>query len=134
MAGRKHLIEVNRQVAAAGLDERGRHAALIGLARNLARRLDAQGAESAPLTLLKEYQSVLARLVRAEAAEAPAKPGRNAGEDHRLERPENVLELFLRRHRVRPQDRVPMTDEERAQLELDYVEAVERNLRRRGSG
>lgn len=80
MASRQCLVEVNRTVDSSGLDDKGVHAAVIGLARNLARRIDKVGADEAPLNLLRMYQGALTNLQRAAVASAAPKPGRDAGE------------------------------------------------------
>jgi len=87
MASRQCLVEVNRTVRAAGLDEEGVHAAVIGFARNLARRMDKVGAENAPLNLLRLYQGALTNLTRAATPKPVAKPGRVAGEDEVVRAP-----------------------------------------------
>lgn len=80
MASRQCLVEVNRTIRAAGLDEDGVHAALIGFARNLARRVDKVGPDEAPLNLLRLYDSAVTKLERAAAPKPVAKAARDAGE------------------------------------------------------
>jgi hypothetical protein len=80
MASRQCLVEVNRTIRAAGLDEDGVHAALIGMARNLARRVDKVGPDEAPLNLLRLYDSAITKLERAAAPKPVPKPARDAGE------------------------------------------------------
>lgn len=119
MAGRKHLIAVNRTVAGAGLDERGEHAAIVEMARNLARRMDSVGSDEPPMSLVKSFQSALKDLQRAAGSKAPPKPGRNGIEVGA--RP-NVLEEFRRRWRVRPEDRLepgPLPDVSEIDAELE---------------
>ena len=102
MTSRSHIIAVNRTIRSGGLNEAGSAAAVIDLARNLARRMDAVGADNAPMSLVNAYQSAVARLQR----EVAAKRGRNrveAGRDADDDTaPENALEAFKRRWRVGP--------------------------------
>lgn len=99
MGGRKHLISVNRTIEAAALDETGGDAAVVFVARNLARRMDATGDAEAPLSLLRSFQTAVKDLQRAAARKAPAKPVRNAPEIARDE-PEDALTAFLRKWKV----------------------------------
>ncbi len=80
MASRQCLVAVNRTIRAGGLDEEGVHAALIDMARNLARRMDAAGPDEAPLNLLRLYDSAVTKLERAAAPKPAPKPGRDGGE------------------------------------------------------
>lgn len=104
MAGRRHLVAVNRQISASGLLDRPEHAALVDLARNLARRMDSVGSDDAPISLLNSYQSALGRLERA-ASQGVSKRGRDGVEKGVVE-PAGRLEMFKRRWRVRPDDRL----------------------------
>ena len=79
MASRQCLVEVNRTIRAAGLDEHGVHAALIGFARNLARRVDKVGPDEAPLNLLRMYDSAVTKLERAAAAKQVPKAAPDVG-------------------------------------------------------
>lgn len=119
MAGRKHLIAVNRTVAGAGLDERGEHAAIVEMARNLARRMDSVGSDDPPMSLVKSFQSALKDLQRAAGSKPSPKPGRDGVEEGA--RP-NVLEDFRRRWRVRPENRLepgPLPDVSEIDAELE---------------
>lgn len=80
MASRECLVAVNRTIRSAGLDEHGAHAALIDLARNLARRVDKVGPDEAPLNLLRLYDSAVTKLERATAPKPAPRPARDAGE------------------------------------------------------
>ncbi|NLP82599.1 hypothetical protein HF576_01935 [Microbacterium sp. CFH 90308] len=80
MASRACLVAVNRTIRAGGLAEDGVHAALIDMARNLARRMDKAGPEEAPLNLLRLYDSAVTKLERAAAPRPAPKPVRAAGE------------------------------------------------------
>ncbi len=66
MASRKHLVAVNRTIRAGDLDESGLDAAVVELARDLARALDSAGADAA-LNLVRSYQSAVKDLQRAAA-------------------------------------------------------------------
>lgn len=106
MAGRKHLIAVNRTIAGAGLDERGEHAAIVEMARNLARRMDSVGSDDPPMSLVKSFQSALKDLQRAAGSKTPPKPGRDGVEVPKPGRDAvdvgaglNVLEEYRRRWR-----------------------------------
>ena len=110
MAGRKHLIAVNRAIKAAKLDERGLDAPMIELIRDLARQMDAcEG--PAPVRLQGNYLSATkdlaraARAARLAAARMPApvaepvptrtgKPALAIVEDP----PKSLLEEFRERH------------------------------------
>lgn len=71
MASRKHLVAVNRTIKAEGLAQTGRDAAIVELARDCARLLDAAG-PNPPLNLIRAYQSALKDLLRAsERAQRP---------------------------------------------------------------
>lgn len=124
MASRKHLIAVNRTVAGAGLDERGEHAAIVEMARNLARRMDSVGSVDPPMSLVKSFQSALKDLQRAAGSKAPPKPGRDGVE---VGAGLNVLEAYRRRWREpRPfPDPKTASDEEiaAAYRELGFSEA-----------
>ncbi|MFC5791979.1 hypothetical protein EDM22_12325 [Agromyces tardus] len=118
MASRKHLVAVNRQIVASGLSERGEHAALVDLARNLARRMDSAGEGDPPISVVNAYQSAVGRLTRVAAAQGSAKPRRATGDESVREQPPNKLEAFMRRWRVRPEDRArPRSEEDRASVE-----------------
>ncbi len=80
MASRQCLVAVNRTIRAAKLDEDGVHAALIDMARNLARRVDKVGPDEAPLNLLRLYDSALTKLERAAAPKPAPRSGRDEGE------------------------------------------------------
>jgi hypothetical protein len=80
MASRECLVAVNRTIRSAGMDEKGQHAALIDLARNLARRIDRVGADEAPLNLLRLYDSAVTKLERAAAPKPVPRAGRDEGE------------------------------------------------------
>jgi hypothetical protein len=80
VASRACLVAVNRTIRAAGLDEAGVHAALIEMARNLARRVDAAGPDEAPLNLLRLYDSAVTKLERAAAPKPVPRSGRDEGE------------------------------------------------------
>ena len=101
MAGRRHLIAVNRTVAAAGLDAVASAAAAGELARNLARRMERAGADEAPMSLVTALQAAMVRLQRLEAREAAAKAGRNVPE-HPVPASDELdeLEAFKRRWRA----------------------------------
>lgn len=72
MAGRKHLIAVNRAIKAAGLDEKGLDAPMIELVRDLARQMDAcEG--PAPVRLQGNYLSATKDLSRAARAARTAR-------------------------------------------------------------
>lgn len=88
MASRACLVAVNRTIRTAGLDENGVHAALIEFARNLARRMDREGPEDAPLNLLRLYDSAVTKLERAAAPKPTPRAGRPAGEGAVSEAPE----------------------------------------------
>lgn len=88
MASRACLVAVNRTIRAAGLDEAGPHAALIDMARNLARRVDKVGADEAPLNLLRLYDSAVTKLERAAAPRPVPRLGRDVGESGASESPE----------------------------------------------
>lgn len=92
-------MSVNRTITAAGLDETGEAAAVVSVARNLARRMDAAGDAEAPLTLLRSFQTAVKDLQRAAVRKAPTKPVRNVTEIDRDE-PEDVLTAFLRKWKV----------------------------------
>lgn len=64
MASRKHLVAVNRMIRAAELEELGLDAAIVELARDCAREMDA-ATEGRPLNLVRAYQSSLKDLQRA---------------------------------------------------------------------
>ena len=101
MAGRRHLIAVNRTVSAAGLDAVASAAAAVELARNLARRMDRAGADEAPMSLVTAFQAAVVRLQRLEAREAAAKAGRNTPEQAAPGTGElDELEAFKRRWRL----------------------------------
>ncbi|ERG63529.1 hypothetical protein L332_03550 [Agrococcus pavilionensis RW1] len=118
MAGRKHLMAVNKAIRAAGLDESGVDAPTIELARDLARKIDAVGAENASTRLTDAYLSASGRLTRAaarvrserERAERAASSGRGraappaADEGAGAPRLELVekspLDAFLGRHKI----------------------------------
>ena len=70
MAGRKHLVAVNRAIKSANLDEMGLDAPIVELARDLARRLDTFTAGEAPLNLMRSYLSATKDLSRANARKA----------------------------------------------------------------
>ncbi|MHA3682795.1 hypothetical protein ACXR2W_00840 [Leucobacter sp. HY1908] len=72
MASRKHLVAVNRMIRAADLDALGLDAAIVELARDCARDMDAAGSER-PLNLVRAYQSSLKDLQRAAERVAAAK-------------------------------------------------------------
>lgn len=72
MASRKHLVAVNRTIRAAELDEQGLDAAVVELARDCARDMDAAGSNR-PLNLLRAYQSALKDLQRAAERVAAAR-------------------------------------------------------------
>lgn len=80
MASRACLVAVNRTIRAGGLEEDGPHAALIDMARNLARRMDRVGPDEAPLNLLRMYDSAVTKLERAVAPKLAAKPRRDEAE------------------------------------------------------
>lgn len=80
MASRQCLMAVNRTVRHSGLEDGGRHSALIEHARNLARRMDKAGQEEAPLNLVRLYDSAITKLARAAATMPAPKPTRAAGE------------------------------------------------------
>lgn len=65
MASRRHLVAVNRTVRAGRLDESGLDAAIIELARDLARRMDRFEVDEVPLNLARAYLSALKDLQRA---------------------------------------------------------------------
>jgi hypothetical protein len=104
MASRRHLVAVNRQIAASGSAGRSEYAALVDLARKLARRMDSVG-DDAPMSLLNAYQSVVGRLQRAAAQAAPVRVGREGGEQRPVRSSVGVLEAFMRKWHVRSEDR-----------------------------
>ena len=99
MANRAHLVSVNRTIAAAGLVETGEDAAVVSVARNLARRMDALG-DAAPLGLLRSFQSAVKDLQRAAARKVPAKPARDVPEIDPGDESEDALTQFLRKWKV----------------------------------
>jgi len=64
VASRRHLVAVNRMLRSVDLDEAGRDAAVVELARDFARRMDSAG-DDAAVNLLRGYQSALKDLQRA---------------------------------------------------------------------
>ncbi|MFD4957137.1 hypothetical protein [Microbacterium sp. NPDC058389] len=80
MASRACLVAVNRTIRAGGLEEDGPHAALIDMARNLARRMDKAGPDEAPLNLLRMYDSAVTKLERAVAPRPAPRTRRDEGE------------------------------------------------------
>lgn len=72
MAGRKHLIAVNRAIKAAGLDEKGLDAPMIELVRDLARQMDSCDGP-APVRLQGNYLSATKDLGRAARAARTAR-------------------------------------------------------------
>ena len=99
MANRAHLVSVNRTIAAAGLVETGEDAAVVSVARNLARRMDAAG-DAAQLGLLRSFQSAVKDLQRAAARKVPAKPARDVPEIDPGDESEDALTQFLRKWKV----------------------------------
>lgn len=80
MASRKHLVAVNRMIRAAELEELGLDAAIVELARDCAREMDA-ATGGRPLNLVRAYQSSLKDLQRAaERVEASRLLPRIGGE------------------------------------------------------
>lgn len=67
MASRKHLTAVNRSIRAAGIDTKGLDAALVELLRDLARKMDASGADGPASRLTASYLSAQKDLARAAA-------------------------------------------------------------------
>lgn len=115
MAGRRHLVAVNRAIRVGGLDPDGVDAPTIELARDLARKIDAVGVENASTRLTDAYLSASGRLVRAAARVAaeraraerlrPAEPApAEVGEDgmppklHAVER--DPLTAFLQDKKI----------------------------------
>lgn len=87
MASRKHLVAVNRMIRAAELEEMGLDAAIVELARDCAREMDA-ATEGRPLNLVRAYQSSLKDLQRAaERVEASRLLPRIGGEPDASEAP-----------------------------------------------
>lgn len=81
MAGRKHLIAVNRAIKVAGLDERGLDGPMVELLRDLARRMDSAGSDGPPLNLMRSYLSATKDLARASTRRPrpePPEPGPKA--------------------------------------------------------
>lgn len=95
MASRACLVAVNRTIRAAGLDEDGVHAAVIGMARDLARRVDKVGPDEAPLNLLRLYDSALTKLQRAATPKPAPKAVRDAGEVPAAPEPSSPPELKI---------------------------------------
>ncbi|WP_374978107.1 hypothetical protein ACEYYH_10525 [Microbacterium trichothecenolyticum] len=106
MASRQCLVAVNRTIRAAGLEEDGVHAALIDMARNLARRVDKVGAEDAPLNLLRLYDSALTKLERAAAPKPVPRSGRGGGESEASESVEPTSPPSLAIVEEKPLDRI----------------------------
>lgn len=114
MAGRKHLIAVNRAIRASALDENGLDAPTIELLRDLARQLDNAGPDGPSLNLLRLYLSATKDLARATnrrtgakraetSVESPSTANSNGGKGH-LELveppPLNQLQAFRKKHKV----------------------------------
>lgn len=111
---RRNLLAVNRVISDAGLASRPEHAAVVQFARDCARRLDSVSTAEAPVTLLAEYRGALRDLRRAAKESAPitraekrSKPARDLVESEAVESIAGLddLQLFMRRWRVRPEDR-----------------------------
>lgn len=118
MPGRKHLVAVNRAIRVGGLDPEGIDAPTIELARDLARKIDAVGAENAGTRLTDAYLSASGRLVRAasrvagereraarlERSRPKGEPAPTVGEDGERPRPRLVekdpLSAFLDDHDI----------------------------------
>ena len=74
MAGRKHLLAVNRAIKSAGLDEKGLDGPIAELLRDLARRMDSAGPDGPPLNLMRAYLSATKDLQRATSRRPRARP------------------------------------------------------------
>lgn len=85
MAGRKHLVAVNRTIRAGGLDETGLDAAIVEFSRDLARRMDSFDLDKVPLNLVRAYQSALKDLQRAHGGFSASRRRRDAGEESDVE-------------------------------------------------
>lgn len=64
MASQKHLRAVNRSVRASGLDKDDAAAAIVELARDFARQLDAKGINGVSARDLSGYRSVIRMLAQ----------------------------------------------------------------------
>lgn len=95
MASRQCLVAVNRTIRSGGLAEDGVHAALIDMARNLARRVDAVGPDEAPLNLLRLYDSAVTKLERAAAVKPVSRAGRDVPEPEVAEAPSSPPKLEI---------------------------------------
>jgi hypothetical protein len=73
VAGRKHLMAVNRAIKSANLDTNPLDAPMVELLRDLARKMDAAGKDGPPLNLMRAYLSATKDLSRASARKPVAK-------------------------------------------------------------
>lgn len=74
MGSRRHVSALNCTLKATGLDRSDLHAALVGFAKVLAKRMDAEPEPGPSLRLMSMYRSVVRDVMRAAETMPTAKP------------------------------------------------------------